>query len=115
MTEPVADFGVIGLAVMGQNLVLNLSDHGHKVAVYNRTARRMEDFISGAAAGRDIFGAHDLESFVDLLDSPRMILLMIKAGQQPGRSSHRSSDRSQPSLRVNRLLTGSDPVALATT
>jgi 6-phosphogluconate dehydrogenase len=81
MTEPAADFGVIGLAVMGQNLVLNLSDHGHEVAVYNRTARRMEDFISGAAAGRDIFGAHDLESFVDLLDSPRMILLMIKAGQ----------------------------------
>jgi 6-phosphogluconate dehydrogenase len=81
MTEPVADFGVIGLAVMGQNLVLNLSDHGHKVAVYNRTAQRTVDFISGAAAGLDIFGAHDLESFVDLLDSPRMILLMIKAGQ----------------------------------
>ncbi len=81
MTEPVADFGVIGLAVMGQNLVLNLSDHGHKVAVYNRTAQRTVDFISGAAAGMDIFGAHDLESFVDLLDSPRMILLMIKAGQ----------------------------------
>ena len=81
MTDPVADFGVIGLAVMGQNLVLNLSDHGHKVAVYNRTAQRTDDFLDGAAADRDIFGAHDLESFIGMLERPRAILLMIKAGE----------------------------------
>lgn len=81
MTEPVADFGVIGLAVMGQNLVLNLSDHGHRVAVFNRTARRTEEFIAGAASGREIFGAGEIETFVGMLERPRMILLMIKAGQ----------------------------------
>jgi len=75
-----ADIGVIGLAVMGQNLVLNLSDHGHSVAVFNRTSQRTDAFLSGPAAGRDISGAHDLASFVGLLARPRCVLLMIKAG-----------------------------------
>jgi len=80
MSEAVADFGVIGLAVMGQNLVLNLADHGHKVVVFNRTPQRTDEFLEGEASGRDIFGSHDLASFVDLLEKPRMVLLMVKAG-----------------------------------
>jgi 6-phosphogluconate dehydrogenase len=81
MTDPAADLGVIGLAVMGQNLVLNLSDHGHRVAAFNRTHQRTKDFIEGAASDREIFGAEDLETFVAMLERPRMVLLMIKAGQ----------------------------------
>jgi len=75
------DIGVIGMAVMGQNLVLNMSDHGFKVAVYNRTAARMKEFISGRAAGREIHGAETLEDLVSMLHKPRVIMLMIKAGQ----------------------------------
>ncbi len=76
-----ANIGVIGLAVMGRNLVLNLSDHGYRVAVYNRTWSRTEDFLAGEAAGRDIEGARTLEDFVAALDSPRVVLLMVKAGR----------------------------------
>ena len=75
------DIGVIGMAVMGQNLVLNMSDHGFKVAVYNRTAARMKEFILGRAAGREIHGVETLEELVSLLGKPRVIMLMIKAGQ----------------------------------
>lgn len=75
------DIGAIGMAVMGQNLVLNMSDHGFKVAVYNRTTSKMIDFIQGPAKGREIYGAETLEEFVNLLSKPRIILLMIKAGQ----------------------------------
>ncbi len=80
MTDPVADIGVIGLAVMGQNLVLNLSDHGFAVAVFNRTTSTMEEFLAGSAAGREIHGAPDIPAFVSLLKKPRRVLLMIKAG-----------------------------------
>lgn len=75
-----ADIGVIGLAVMGQNLVLNLADHGHTVAVHNRTAARTDEFLDGAASGMSIVGSHTLEEFVESLAQPRCILLMIKAG-----------------------------------
>jgi 6-phosphogluconate dehydrogenase len=75
------DIGVIGMAVMGQNLVLNMNDHGFKVAVYNRTTAKMTDFIQGRGAGREIYGAETLEEFVNKLGEPRIILLMIKAGR----------------------------------
>ncbi len=75
-----ADIGVIGLAVMGQNLVLNLSDHGHSVAVFNRTGARTDEFLGGEGARREITGAHDLPAFVALLKRPRCVLLLIKAG-----------------------------------
>ncbi len=76
-----ADIGLIGLAVMGQNLVLNMNDHGYSVAVYNRTQKKKDDFISGPAKGRDtIMGADSLEEFVGLLESPKKIMLMVKAG-----------------------------------
>jgi len=81
MTTTGADIGVIGLAVMGQNLVLNLSDNGWDVAVFNRSAQRTQDFIAGDGAGRDIVGTYDMESFVGALAKPRKIMMMIKAGQ----------------------------------
>ena len=80
MTVASADIGVIGLAVMGQNLVLNLSDHGHSVAVFNRTGARTDEFLGGEGARREITGAHDLPAFVALLKRPRCVLLLIKAG-----------------------------------
>ena len=79
--EAVADIGLIGLAVMGQNLVLNMNDHGYKVAVFNRTVSKVDDFLGGPAAGRDtIYGARSIEEFVGSLKRPRRIMLMVKAG-----------------------------------
>ena len=74
------DLGLIGLAIMGQNLVLNMSDHGYKVAVFNRTTSVMEEFISGSAKGRAIQGARTLEELIALLKKPRRVMLMVKAG-----------------------------------
>jgi len=75
------DIGLIGLAVMGQNLALNMSDHGFSVAVYNRTTERMQDFVQGAAAGTSIVGAKTLKTLVDALQTPRKIMLMVRAGK----------------------------------
>jgi 6-phosphogluconate dehydrogenase len=75
------DIGLIGLAVMGQNLVLNMTDHGFKVAVFNRTLSVVDDFVRGAGAGRPIVGAHSIEELVAALKRPRRIMLMVKAGQ----------------------------------
>ena len=77
-----ADIGLIGLAVMGQNLVLNMNDHGYTVAVFNRTYGKTEDFLAGPAAGREtILGAATLEEFVAQLAVPRKVMLMVKAGE----------------------------------
>lgn len=75
-----SDIALIGLAVMGQNLVLNMNDHGIKVAVYNRTTKRTDDFISGSAANTDIRGASTLEELVGMLASPRKVMMLVKAG-----------------------------------
>ena len=75
------DIGLIGLAVMGQNLVLNMDDHGFKVAVYNRTVSKVDDFINGNANKTNIIGAKTIEEFVSLLEKPRRVMLMIKAGK----------------------------------
>ncbi|MBP9604420.1 MAG: decarboxylating NADP(+)-dependent phosphogluconate dehydrogenase [Chromatiaceae bacterium] len=75
-----AHIGLIGLAVMGRNLVLNLSDHGHKVAVYNRTWARTQEFLAGEGAGRDILGCASLAELVGALRSPRLVMLMVRAG-----------------------------------
>lgn len=76
-----ADIGLIGLAVMGQNLVLNMNDHDYSVAVYNRTWQKTEEFISGPAAGRKtILAARELSEFIALLKRPRRVMLMVKAG-----------------------------------
>ena len=76
-----ADIGVIGLAVMGENLVMNMESKGFTVAVYNRTASRVTDFMAGRAKGKNILGAISLDGFVNLLEKPRKVMLMVKAGQ----------------------------------
>jgi 6-phosphogluconate dehydrogenase len=82
MAEAHADIAVIGLAVMGQNLILNMNDHGYEVVAFNRTLERIDDFHAGAASGRDtIVGARSLEELVGLLRRPRKVMLMVRAGQ----------------------------------
>jgi len=78
--SPTADIGVIGLAVMGQNLILNMNDHDFTVAVYNRTTEKVDHFLEHEAKGTNIIGAHSLEAFVSNLKRPRRVMLMIKAG-----------------------------------
>jgi 6-phosphogluconate dehydrogenase len=75
-----ADIGLIGLAVMGQNLVLNMNDHGFTVAVFNRTVSRVDDFLSQGAKDTRIQGAHSLSELVGLLKKPRRVMLLVQAG-----------------------------------
>jgi len=75
-----ADIGLIGLAVMGQNLVLNMNDHGFTVAVYNRTRERTDEFLAGPAADTAIIGTASLSELVATLKAPRRIMLMVRAG-----------------------------------
>ncbi len=76
-----ADIGLIGLAVMGQNLVLNMADHGFRVAVFNRTTRKVDEFLDGPAKDTSIIGTHSMEELVDSLTTPRKVMLMVKAGE----------------------------------
>lgn len=75
-----ADIGLIGLAVMGQNLALNMRDHAFKVAVYNRSADKTEEFFNGPARGMQIIATYALAELVNSLTAPRKIMLMVKAG-----------------------------------
>ncbi len=74
------DFGLIGLAVMGENLALNVESRGYSVAVFNRTVSKVDDFIGGRAKGKRFVGCHSLEEFVGCLATPRKVMLMVKAG-----------------------------------
>ncbi|GAB5518313.1 MAG: decarboxylating NADP(+)-dependent phosphogluconate dehydrogenase [Rhodothermales bacterium] len=80
MPEPTADIGLIGLAVMGQNLVLNMNDHGFTVAVYNRTTSKVDDFLADEAKGTNVIGTHSVEDLIATLKRPRRVMLMVKAG-----------------------------------
>ncbi|HAJ71164.1 MAG TPA: phosphogluconate dehydrogenase (NADP(+)-dependent, decarboxylating) [Methylophilaceae bacterium] len=75
-----AHIGLIGLAVMGQNLVLNMNDHGFNVAVFNRTTSVVDEFLNDAAKGTNVIGTHSLEELVESLQTPRIVMLMVKAG-----------------------------------
>ena len=75
------DIGLIGLAVMGENLVLNMESKGFSVAVYNRTASKVDSFVHGRGAGKKINGCHDLKEFAALLSKPRKAMIMVKAGE----------------------------------
>ncbi|NNN44773.1 MULTISPECIES: decarboxylating NADP(+)-dependent phosphogluconate dehydrogenase [Vibrio] len=74
------DIGVIGLAVMGQNLILNMNDHGFNVVAYNRTTAKVDEFLQGPAKGTKIVGAYSLQDLVDKLATPRKVMLMVRAG-----------------------------------
>ncbi len=76
-----ADIGLIGMAVMGQNLALNMNDHGYTVAVFNRTVEKVDDMLAGPAKGTKIIGTHTLEEFFKQLKRPRRVMFMIKAGK----------------------------------
>jgi 6-phosphogluconate dehydrogenase len=80
MSDASCDIGLIGLAVMGQNLVLNMNDHGFKVAVFNRTVSKVDDFLANEAKGTQVVGAHSVEELTSLLKRPRRVMLMVKAG-----------------------------------
>jgi 6-phosphogluconate dehydrogenase len=80
MPDASCDIGLIGLAVMGQNLVLNMNDHGFKVAVFNRTVSKVDDFVANEAKGTQVVGAHSVEELASLLKRPRRVMLMVKAG-----------------------------------
>lgn len=76
-----ADIGLIGLAVMGENLVMNMADKGFTVAVYNRTVEKVHSFVQGRGKGKSILGADSIPQLTDLLEKPRKVMLMVKAGQ----------------------------------
>jgi 6-phosphogluconate dehydrogenase len=76
-----ADIGLIGLAVMGENLVLNMESHGFTVAVYNRTVEKVDNFINGRGKGKKFIGAHSIEDLIANLKTPRKVMLMVKAGK----------------------------------
>jgi 6-phosphogluconate dehydrogenase len=80
MQNESCDIGLIGLAVMGQNLVLNMNDHGYKVAVFNRTVSKIDDFINDEAKGTAVVGTHSIPELVAVLKKPRRIMMMVKAG-----------------------------------
>lgn len=75
-----SDIGLIGLAVMGENLVLNMESKGFQVTVYNRTVQKVDDFLAGRAKGKKIIGAHSIEELVKSLRRPRKVMIMVKAG-----------------------------------
>lgn len=75
-----ADIGLVGLAVMGENLVMNMESKGFTVAVYNRTTEKVRNFVEGRAAGKNIIGTYSIEELVENLEKPRKIMMMVKAG-----------------------------------
>jgi 6-phosphogluconate dehydrogenase len=76
-----ADIGIVGLAVMGENLILNMESKGFTVACYNRTVSKVDSFLEGRAKGKNIIGAHTIEELAEVLARPRKVMLMIKAGK----------------------------------
>ncbi|KAI8394296.1 6-phosphogluconate dehydrogenase, decarboxylating [Radiomyces spectabilis] len=80
MSQPTADVGLIGLAVMGQNLILNMNDHDFVVCAYNRTTSKVDHFLENEAKGTKVIGAHSVEEFCSKLKRPRKIVILVKAG-----------------------------------
>src|SRR5437868_368401 len=79
--KPQADLGLIGLAVMGQNLILNMNDRDFVIAAFNRTVSKVDEFLAHEAKGTKVVGAHSLQELVSMLKTPRRVMLLVKAGQ----------------------------------
>jgi len=79
--EPKGDIALIGLAVMGQNLILNMNDHGYTVVAYNRTVEKVDQFLANEAKGTQVLGAHSIEDMVAKLKRPRRVMMLVKAGK----------------------------------
>ena len=79
--KPLSDIGLVGLAVMGENLILNMESRGYTVTAYNRTQDKIDSFLAGRAKGLNIRGADSVQSLVQSLQSPRKVMLMVKAGK----------------------------------
>ena len=79
--EPKGDIALIGLAVMGQNLILNMNDHGYTVVAFNRTTSRVDEFLAKEAKGTRVLGAHSIEEMVSRLKKPRRVMMLVKAGK----------------------------------
>jgi 6-phosphogluconate dehydrogenase len=79
--EPQADLALIGLAVMGQNLIMNMNDHGFTVVAYNRTTEKVDAFLANEAKGSKVIGAHSIEEMVSKLKKPRRVMMLVKAGK----------------------------------
>src|SRR5215211_7432991 len=79
--EPTADIALIGLAVMGQNLILNMNDHGFTVVAFNRTVAKVDEFLAKEAKGTKVQGAHLIEEMVKKLKRPRRVMMLVKAGK----------------------------------
>jgi len=79
--NPQCDIGLVGLAVMGQNLILNMADHGFQVAAFNRTVQKVDEFMAGPARGKSVVGCRSPEELVRSLKRPRRLMLMVKAGE----------------------------------
>ena len=75
-----ADIGLIGLAVMGENLILNMESKGYTVACFNRTVEKVDAFVNGRGAGKRLIGCHSLQELADSLKKPRRVMIMVKAG-----------------------------------
>jgi len=97
------DIAVIGLAVMGQNLILNMDEHGHRVVAYNRTKKRTDEFLAGPAQGTQILGVDNIADLVESLSVPRKIMLMVKGRRQfqlcRFSTSRRESSKTQSIVR----------------
>jgi len=79
--EAKADIALIGLAVMGQNLILNMNDHGYTVVAYNRSTDKVDQFLANEAKGTRVLGAHSIAEMVGKLKSPRRVMMLVKAGR----------------------------------
>ena len=80
MASATCDIGLIGLAVMGQNLIMNMNDHGYTVVAYNRTVAKVDEFLANEAKGTNVIGAHSIPEMVSLLKRPRRVMMLVKAG-----------------------------------